>query len=176
MIGYIRKRFIAASHVFISTIGAILAALPDEGVYFRLRLRFWRLRGYRFGNKCQLSRGVHFLGKVELGENTIISPNCTLTGLSAGIYFGRDVMVGPNCVFVAFNHGVETNGVSMMYQSNSEAPISIGDDVWIGANTTITAGVKIGSGAVIGANAVVTKDIPERCIAAGVPARVIRYR
>ena len=52
--------------------------------------------------------------------------------------------------------------------------ITIGDNVWIGGNVVITPGVKVGNGVVIGAGSVVTKDIPDNCIAAGNPARVIR--
>lgn len=85
-------------------------------------------------------------------------------------------MIGPNCVLVAFNHGMARDGEPMTSQPNLEAPITIGDDVWIGSNCTITAGVQVGTGAVIGANAVVTKDIPAFSIVGGVPARVIRSR
>ena len=53
-------------------------------------------------------------------------------------------------------------------------PITIGDDVWIGANATICGGVKIGSGTVIGAGSVVTRNIPEGVIAVGNPCRVLR--
>lgn len=67
---------------------------------------------------------------------------------------------------------------SKSYQPNY--PISpdniVGNDVWIGHNATIMPGVKIGSGAIIGACSVVTKDIPDYCIAAGNPAKIIRQR
>jgi phosphonate metabolism protein (transferase hexapeptide repeat family) len=54
--------------------------------------------------------------------------------------------------------------------------VTIGDDVWIGHAAIILPGVRIGTGAAIGAGAVVSKDIPDFAVAAGVPARVIRYR
>lgn len=54
--------------------------------------------------------------------------------------------------------------------------VVIGNDVWIGCNTTILSGVTIGDGAVIGAGAVVTNDIPPYAICVGVPARIVRYR
>lgn len=54
--------------------------------------------------------------------------------------------------------------------------VSIGNDVWIGANSVILSGVEIGHGAVIGAGAVVTKDVPPYAIVVGVPAKVIKYR
>jgi maltose O-acetyltransferase len=53
-------------------------------------------------------------------------------------------------------------------------PVLIGDDVWIGTRALILPGVTIGSGAVVGAGSVVTGDIPERCLAVGNPARVIK--
>jgi acetyltransferase-like isoleucine patch superfamily enzyme len=52
----------------------------------------------------------------------------------------------------------------------------IGNDVWIGCNSTVLRGVKIGDGAVIGANSLVTKDVPPYAIAVGTPAKVIKYR
>jgi len=52
----------------------------------------------------------------------------------------------------------------------------IGNDVWIGTNSTILRGVTIGNGAVIGANTVVTKDVPDYAIVVGNPARIIKYR
>jgi acetyltransferase-like isoleucine patch superfamily enzyme len=53
-------------------------------------------------------------------------------------------------------------------------PIVIEDGVWIGLNATVLKGVRIGAGAVIGAGALVNRDVPAKCLAAGVPARVIR--
>ena len=53
-------------------------------------------------------------------------------------------------------------------------PITVGNDVWIGGNCTILPGVTIGNNVIIVAGAVVTKDIPDNCIAAGVPAKVIK--
>jgi acetyltransferase-like isoleucine patch superfamily enzyme len=53
-------------------------------------------------------------------------------------------------------------------------PIHIGNHVWIGMNVTILKGVQIGDGAIIAAGAVVTRNIPARCLAGGVPARVLK--
>jgi acetyltransferase-like isoleucine patch superfamily enzyme len=54
--------------------------------------------------------------------------------------------------------------------------IEIGNDVWIGAHSTIMSGVKIGNGAVVAAKSVVTKDVPPYAIVGGNPARIIKYR
>ena len=53
-------------------------------------------------------------------------------------------------------------------------PVSIGQNVWIGENVCILLGVKIGDGCIIGANTVVNSDVPENCIVAGSPAKVIK--
>jgi hypothetical protein len=62
------------------------------------------------------------------------------------------------------------------YRANSKGNISVGHDVWIGHGAIILSGVTIGDGAVVAAGAVVTKNIPPYAIAAGVPARIIKYR
>ena len=53
-------------------------------------------------------------------------------------------------------------------------PVIIEDNVWFGYNVTILKGVKIGRGSAIGANSLVVSDIPEMCVAAGNPAKVIK--
>ena len=55
-------------------------------------------------------------------------------------------------------------------------PVTIGNDVWIGANVIILSGVSIGDGAIIAAGAVVTKDVEDYSIVGGVPAKLIKYR
>lgn len=54
--------------------------------------------------------------------------------------------------------------------------ITIGNDVWIGTHAVILTDVEVGDGAIVGAGAVVTKSVPPYAIAAGNPARVIKYR
>ena len=65
----------------------------------------------------------------------------------------------------------------MMQQGfDTERPVTIDDDVWIGDRVLILAGVHVGKGAIIGAGAVVTKDVPPYAIVGGNPAHIIRMR
>lgn len=59
---------------------------------------------------------------------------------------------------------------------HTKGNITIGNDVWIGSEAKILSGVNIGDGAIIGANSIVTKDVPPYAIAAGNPAKIVRYR
>ncbi|GEO04930.1 acetyltransferase [Adhaeribacter aerolatus] len=85
------------------------------------------------------------------------------------IEIGRDVAISENVTIRdSDNHGMKAAGYK------GTLPIKIGDHVWIGMNVTILKGVTIGDGAIIAAGAVVNKNIPARCLAAGVPARVLK--
>ena len=86
-------------------------------------------------------------------------------------------MMGTDVTVITRNHRHDRTDIPMMEQGfEEEQPVVIGNDVWIGDRVVILPGVHIGSGSIIGAGAVVTKDIPDNAIAAGVPARVIRFR
>ena len=75
-------------------------------------------------------------------------------------------------------HGLACSGHAIHPSQRSRvltsAPITLEENVWLGANVTVVGGVTIGSGSVIGAGSVVTKDIPAGVIAAGVPCKIIR--
>lgn len=120
---------------------------------------------FRNGERIRLGDGTH------IGERSIV-----WAGNSSGrIVLGHKCLLGPGVVLTASNYGIEP-GTPVMDQPKIERDIVLGDDVWLGANVVVTAGVTIGSGAVVGAGAVVTRDLPENCIAGGVPARVIGSR
>ncbi|AYD49401.1 acyltransferase [Arachidicoccus soli] len=111
-----------------------------------------------------------------MGDFSSIAENCTLNGETVGIFIGKYVMIAPSCVFVAFDHRFSSLDIPMVNQGIIEAPIYIENDVWIGANCTITKGVKIGEGSIIAANSVVTKDVAQYSIMGGVPAKLIKKR
>ena len=90
----------------------------------------------------------------------------------ARVTFGDNVFVAPHCGFYTAGHplDVERRNRGLEYA----LPITIGSNVWLGAQVCVLPGVSIGEGSVIGAGSVVTKDIPAQVLAAGNPCRVIR--
>jgi acetyltransferase-like isoleucine patch superfamily enzyme len=113
---------------------------------------------------------------LEIGNYTQIGPFSVLFGGNK-IKIGHNVLIAPHCVIAASNHDYKQSERPMRFAGAvSAGPIIIENNVWIGANCTITDNVIIGEGAVIAANSVVTKDIPANSIAAGVPAKILRYR
>ncbi len=121
-----------------------------------------------------MSRGPLYLksvdgGKLTIGENVFFNHNCSITCVDS-ISIGNHCMFANNLVIVDHDHIVDNEGVTGKMISN---PTIIEDRVWCGANVTITKGVRIGTGAVIAAGTVVTKNVPEKAVMAGVPAKRI---
>lgn len=99
--------------------------------------------------------------------------NHGLTILDGGkVSFGDNVFIGPNCTFTTAGHPLDTKrrNEGLEYAH----PISVGDNVWFGANVTVLPGVTIGSDVVIGAGSLVNKDIPSGVLAFGKPCKVYR--
>ena len=88
------------------------------------------------------------------------------------VSFGDHVFIAPNCCFSAAGHPLDVE------QRNAgleiALPITVGNNVWIGAGVTVLPGVTIGDNTVIGAGSVVTRDIPSGVVAVGNPCRVLR--
>lgn len=113
---------------------------------------------------------------VKIGEYSQINPYTVIYG-GSGVQIGKNVMIAPHCMLAAGNHDFKQIDKPIRFAGNlSKGPIIIEDNVWIGANCTITDGVKIGRDAVVGANSVVTKDVEPYSIVGGVPARVLGFR
>ncbi len=90
----------------------------------------------------------------------------------AKVTFGDHVFIAPNCCFTTAEH--PTDSEQRKAGLEIAKPITVGNNVWIGAGSTILAGVTIGDNTVIGAGSVVTKSIPANVVAVGVPCRVQR--
>lgn len=111
------------------------------------------------------------VGDVIIGDYTRIGLRCTIIG---PVQIGHHVILAQNIAVSGLNHRYEDLQHPIHEQGVTTAPIEIGDDSWIGANSVITAGVHIGKHVVVGAGSVVTKDVPDYSVAVGNPARVIK--
>jgi len=108
---------------------------------------------------------------IEVGENFFANVNLIILD-------GAKVTIGDN-VFIAPNVGIYTAGHPLDVEQRNEGleyayPVTIGNNVWIGAHVAIMPGVTIGDNCVIGAGSIVTKSIPSNSLAAGNPCKVIR--
>ena len=111
---------------------------------------------------------------LSIGAGTYINVNCFFQDC-AKIRIGKSVLIGPGVNLCTSTHPLaEAERVNSdgSYTCSAD-PITIEDNVWIGANVTVLGGVTIGKGSVIGAGSVVTKDIPAGVKAYGVPCKVI---
>ena len=156
---------------------------------WNLPKRNWLLRRW-FGSidgppyLIQIPFQVSYGCNIYIGKNFYSNCNCTMMD-NAPITIGDNVMIGPNVTITTVNHPIDPEERRIFYTKDSFhpsktgnwniiAPVSIGDDVWIGAGSIILPGVTIGSGTVIGAGSVVTHDIPPNVLAYGVPCKVRR--
>jgi acetyltransferase-like isoleucine patch superfamily enzyme len=143
-------------------------------IRYRVRLDVFPYNKFVLGKKsivedfCVINNGV---GDVIIGDNTVIGLGNVIIG---PVHIGNNTMLAQNIVISGLNHGYEDPEISPSMQGVTCNQINISDDVWIGANSVITAGVTLGRHCVIGAGSVVTKDVPEFSVAVGNPARVIK--
>jgi acetyltransferase-like isoleucine patch superfamily enzyme len=84
------------------------------------------------------------------------------------------VLIASGCVITDNNHGIDPLGSFYENQPLSSSPTIIKRGAWLGENVAVLAGSTVGIRSVIGANSVVKGDIPDYCIAAGIPARLIK--
>ena len=105
----------------------------------------------------------------RFGEGVFVNHGCYFMD-GGTITIGSNVFIGPFCGFYTANHPL--NYADRNRGLEKALPIRIGDNCWFGANVSVMQGVTIGSGCVIAAGSVVTHDLPDNCLAAGVPASV----
>ena len=111
-------------------------------------------------------------GMLSIGDRTSIEQNCHIIA-------SKEVTIGHDCVFSAFVYISDCSHQYVPEQSIMASPlvrqkVKIGNHVFIGIGACIMPGVTIGDNVVIGAKAVVTKDVPEGCMVAGIPAKIIK--
>lgn len=136
-------------------------------------------------------------GKIRIGRYTSFNgPGSDIISKVHDVTIGNFCSIARNCTIQEFNH--KTDRCTSYYiirnlidaadrqeyiwsgsedkDIESRGPITIGNDVWIGAQVVVLSGVTIGSGAVIAANSTVTHDVPPYAIVGGTPAKILKYR
>ena len=141
---------------------------------------------------------------VSVGNENIFLRNTVITATPALLGKDPDIVIGDGCRFGERNHITAVNRITIgnhlltgsyvLISDNahgstsvdmldvpplerplvSKGEVRIGDNVWIGDKACILSGVQIGNNVIIGANSVVTKNVPDNCVAAGIPAKVIK--
>lgn len=149
------------------TIGSVMKGVWIRSLSILARISFpaqvttalHRMRGMHIGKGSKISRSVLIDDSrpdlITIGKNVWVTAGCQL------LCHQRDLSV--------YERGKPVMDLPLKY-----APIEIKDGAHIGIGSIIMPGVTIGKGAVIGAGAVVTKDVPDYCLAVGVPAKVIK--
>jgi len=124
-------------------------------------------------NKFYIEQPFHcdFGSNIFLGENFYSNYNLTILDCNK-VSIGDNCLIGPNVTIITVNHPLDSKlrNKSLEYA----LPVTIGNDVWIGASAVINPGVVIGNNVVIGSGSVVTKDLPDNVVAVGNPCRVIK--
>jgi len=109
----------------------------------------------RIGDRCVIGRGSHIVAHYS-------------------IVIGDHVFTGPNVYITDQNHGYADPDVPVGRQWPSNTAVSIGAGSWLGAGVIVLPGACIGRNVVVAAGSVVRGRVPDRCVIAGVPARVVR--
>jgi acetyltransferase-like isoleucine patch superfamily enzyme len=107
------------------------------------------------GDRCTLGKGIGIVGheRIEIGD---------------------DIWTGHYVYITDQNHGYEDLSLPIGVQMWNNAPVSIGSGSWLGHGCVVLPGVRVGEHVVVAAGAVVADDVPDRCVVAGVPARIVR--
>jgi acetyltransferase-like isoleucine patch superfamily enzyme len=152
-------------------------------LYFKNTMRdICKKKFFSFANNAEFRAGAYAItcSKISIGENVIIRPNTMLfadprKGSKGHIIIEDDVMIGSGVHIYVANHRYDLKDKNIINQGHFDMTnVVLGEGCWIGANSVVLAGVKIGKNAVVGAGSVVTKNIPDKMLFAGNPAKFIK--
>lgn len=141
------------------------------------RFILYKLAGVKISGKALIFgpliiRPIGCAKNISIGDHTFLNTNIRFGCPEDPVTIGRNCQIGPGVMFETTEHNLTY--IPNVGRSRTNRPITVEDEVWIGAGAIILAGVTIGRGAVVGAGAVVTKDVPPMMVVVGVPAKVIK--
>ena len=146
----------------------------DSKIYRSVRMDTPPYRHFSLGQKSVIESYScinNAVGDVVIGDHTRIGLHNTIIG---PVTIGSHVNLAQGITVTALNHNFEAPERRIDEQGVSTQQVTIGDDIWIGANAVVLPGVTVGNHCVIAAGAVVTKDVPPHSLVAGVPAKIIK--
>ena len=159
--------------------------------HFVIAYKALRIKGTEnisIGQHVQIGKGIQLTAwsmakqgsdvpMITIGDHCTIRENSHITS-SNRISIGNNLLTGTNVLITDNSHGQSNREhMSLPFTERpiySKGPVHIGNNVWLGNNVCVMPNVTIGDSAVIGANSVVTHNIPPYCVAAGIPAKVIK--
>lgn len=152
--------------------------VAGQGVYIGKDVSIRGGKNIRLGNEVCIRPYVDLWcgGKsITIGNGSEIGERCRIS-IANQLAIGEKVLFSPDVYVTDCDHAYEDIHAPVMEQGivQKNNCISIGDHSYIGIHAVIVGNVKIGKHVVIGANSVVTKDIPDYCVAVGMPAKVIK--
>jgi acetyltransferase-like isoleucine patch superfamily enzyme len=113
-------------------------------------------------------------GRIAIGGGSFLNLNVMIAAVES-VSLGEHCMLANGCLVTDGNHRFDDLDKPVPWQGfTTKGPVTLGDNVWLGANVVVTSGVTIGRRSVIGANSVVIDDVPAFSIAAGAPAKVLK--
>lgn len=143
----------------------------------KYRRHFW----YRIARSAPTStlrrRALSNMSFVEIADTAYVGPTSTITPLGGQppsktlLSISARATISPNVTFLCSMHPEESQ---LPWDYGKRAPITVENDVWIGADVTILGGVTLGEKSIVAAGAVVTDDVPQRTVVGGVPASKIK--
>jgi len=161
------------------TIMEIIFLLPRFYFFNTIKSTFLRLCGAKIGKNVVFYPHVwiskNMSSKLVIGDNVDLALGVIISA-NGNVTIGNRTLIGYRSQIISSNHTIPKLPQRIWNSGHVLKPVTIGSDVWIGANVIVLPGVTIGNNSVIAAGAVVTKSIPDNCIVAGVPAKVIRVR
>lgn len=110
-------------------------------------------------------------GAISIGDRTYVNVEAVMLDV-APIEIGEACQIATRVQLLTATHPIDPDARRLGWECGK--PITLADNVWLGAGVIVCPGVIIGEDTVVGAGAVVTRDLPAGVVAAGVPARVLR--
>lgn len=160
-------------YVWYNAVMLATAWLPDLRPVLQLRGFLARPAFKKCGANFQIAHGVliNFPNCLEIGRDVYFGPGSWIHA-PGGIVVEDEVQLGPYVVLITGDHTLK-NG-SYRHGPGNRGPIRLCRGSWVAAHATVAKGVTVGRGALLAANAVAVKDVPDFCIAGGIPAKVIK--